>query len=107
MLTASDRFSGRGFSGKDRFSGRKTPDDAILFTYHGNTDIVEYFFGDFDFIFPRSFAVASLIERLKLRPRYQHGSPPFKGFQPKECKLEMNRQYETDEELRFWFYKAL
>ena len=30
-------------------------------------------------------------------PRYQL-SPSFRGFKPDECKPEMNRQYETDDE---------
>ena len=30
-------------------------------------------------------------------PRYQT-SPSFRGFKPEECKPEMNRQYETDDE---------
>ena len=41
--TASDLFSGHRFSGNDRFSGTKIPDDAILSTNSGITDIVEYF----------------------------------------------------------------
>ena len=42
-ITASDPFSGHGYSGKDSFSGTKTPDDAILFTVSGITVLVELF----------------------------------------------------------------
>ena len=41
--TASDLFSGHGYSGNDGFSGTKTPDDAILFTVSGITVLVELF----------------------------------------------------------------
>ena len=41
--TASDPFSGHGYSGNDGFSGTKTPDDAILFTVSGITVLVELF----------------------------------------------------------------
>ena len=41
--TGNDRYSGDRFSGIDRFSGTKTPDDAILFTVSGITVIVELF----------------------------------------------------------------
>ena len=43
LNTASDPFSGHGYSGKDGFSGTKTPDDAILFTVSGITVLVELF----------------------------------------------------------------
>ena len=39
--TGNDRYSGHGYSGIDRYSGTKTPDDAILFTVSGITAIVE------------------------------------------------------------------
>ena len=45
--TASDRFSGHGYSGNDRFSGTKPSDDAILFTNSGITALVELFFWKF------------------------------------------------------------
>ena len=52
ISTGNDRYSGHGYSGIDRFSGTKTPDDAILFTVSGITAIVEQkfrcFFRDFD-----------------------------------------------------------
>ena len=38
--TGNDRYSGHGYSGIDRFSGTKTPDDAILFTVSGITAII-------------------------------------------------------------------
>ena len=38
--TASDRFSGHGFSGNDRFSGRKTP-DVLLMRLQQTTFLVE------------------------------------------------------------------
>ena len=45
--TASDRFSGHGYSGNNRFSGTKPSDDAILFTNSGITVIVELFLWNF------------------------------------------------------------
>ena len=45
--TGNDRYSGHGYSGIDRFSGTKTPDDAILFTVSGITAIVEQKFQKF------------------------------------------------------------
>ena len=45
--TASDLFSGHGYSGNDGFSGTKTPDDAILFTVSGITVLVELFLENF------------------------------------------------------------
>ena len=39
--TVNDRFSGDLFSGNDRFSGPKTPDNAILFTVSGMTVLVD------------------------------------------------------------------
>ena len=42
--TASDLFSGHGYSGNDCFSGTKPLDDAILFTNSRITALVELFF---------------------------------------------------------------
>ena len=47
--TGKDRYSGHGYSGIDRYSGTKTPDDAILFTVSGITAIVEQKFRKFRF----------------------------------------------------------
>ena len=46
--TGNDRYSGHGYSGIDRYSGTKTPDDAILFTVSGITAIVEQKFRFFE-----------------------------------------------------------
>ena len=46
-ITASDLFSGHGYSGNDGFSGTKPLDDAILFTNSGITALVELFLGKF------------------------------------------------------------
>ena len=46
--TASDLFSGHGYSGNDGFSGTKPLDDAILFTNSGITALVELFLEKFD-----------------------------------------------------------
>ena len=43
QITASDRFSGHGYTGNDPFSGTKPSEDAILFTNSGITVIVELF----------------------------------------------------------------
>ena len=43
ISTASDPFSGHGYSGNDGFSGTKPLDDAILFTNSGITALVELF----------------------------------------------------------------
>ena len=48
--TASDLFSGHGYSGNDGFSGTKTPDDAILFTVIGITVLVKLFFGKIEIL---------------------------------------------------------
>ena len=45
--TGNDRYSGHGYSGIHRYSGTKTPDDAILFTVSGITAIVEQKFRKF------------------------------------------------------------
>ena len=50
--TGNDRYSGHGYSGIDRFSGTKNPDDAILFTFSGITAVVEQKFREFRF-FPK------------------------------------------------------
>ena len=47
--TGNDRYSGHGYSGIHRYSGTKTPDDAILFTVSGITAIVEQKFRKFRF----------------------------------------------------------
>ena len=49
--TGNDGYSGHGYSGIDRYSGTKTPDDAILFTVSGITAIVEQKFRKFR-VFP-------------------------------------------------------
>ena len=54
ISTGNDRYSGHGYSGIDRYSGTKTPDDAILFTVSGITAIVEQKFRKFRF-FPLKF----------------------------------------------------
>ena len=46
--TGNDRYSGHSYSGIDRYSGTKNPDDAILFTVSGITVIADKTFGDFD-----------------------------------------------------------
>ena len=46
--TASDPFSGHGYSGNDGFSGTKPLDDVILFTNSGITALVELFLENFD-----------------------------------------------------------
>ena len=43
LNTGNDRYSGHGYSGIDRYSGTKNPDDAILFTNSGITISVELF----------------------------------------------------------------
>ena len=47
LCTGNDRYSGHGYSGIDRYSGTKNPDDAILFTVSGITAIVEQKFRKF------------------------------------------------------------
>ena len=46
-ITVNDPYSGDRYSGIDRYSGTKNPDDAILITVSGITAIVELFFGKF------------------------------------------------------------
>ena len=53
--TASDPYSGHGYSGNDGFSGTKTPDDAILFTVSGITAVVEQKFRKFRFFQAQSY----------------------------------------------------
>ena len=52
--TGNDRYSGHGYSGIDRYSGTKPPDDAILFTVSGITTIVEQKFRFFPKILMRN-----------------------------------------------------
>ena len=52
--TGNDRYSGHGYSGIDRYSGTKTPDDAILFTVSGITAIVEQKFRKFQ-VYSKNF----------------------------------------------------
>ena len=54
FITGNDRYSGHGYSGIDRYSGTKTPDDAILFTVSGITAIVEQKCRKFR-VFPENF----------------------------------------------------
>ena len=64
--TGNDRYSGHGYSGIDRYSGTKNPDDAILFTVSGITAIVEQKFRKFR-VFPENFdADLSKVGILKL-----------------------------------------
>ena len=53
MSTGNYRYSEHGYSGIDRYSGTKNPDDAILFTVSGITAIVEFFFREFRCFFPK------------------------------------------------------
>ena len=62
--TGNDRYSGHGYSGIDRYSGTKPPDDAILFTVSGITAIVELFLENFD-------ANLSKLRILKLKKLYK------------------------------------
>ena len=52
--TGNDRYSGHGYSGIDRSSGTKNPDDAILFTVSGIIAIVEQKFPKI-WVFPENF----------------------------------------------------
>ena len=45
--TGNNGYSGDRYSGNDRYSGPKPPDDAILFTVSGITAIADKKFGDF------------------------------------------------------------
>ena len=45
--TGNDRYSEHGYSGIDRYSGTKNPDNAILYTVSGITATVEPFFENF------------------------------------------------------------
>ena len=53
--TGNDRYSRHGYSGIDRYSGTKNPDDAILFTVSGITAIVEQKFQKFRFFEAQSY----------------------------------------------------
>ena len=64
QYTGNDRYSGHGYSGIDRFSGTKPPDDAILFTVSGITAIVELFLELF-------YADLSKVRILKLQKLYK------------------------------------
>ena len=59
LSTGNDRYSGHGYSGIDRYSG-KNPDDAILFTVSGITAIVEQKFRNFRFFAAQSFEIPLL-----------------------------------------------
>ena len=63
FYTGNDRYSGHGYSGIHRYSGTKTPDDAILFTVSGITAIVEQKFRFFPKILMRCsiFTVVSAL----------------------------------------------
>ena len=65
--TGNDRYSGHGYSGIDRFSGTKPPDDAILFTVSGITAIVEQKFREFQCFFRNFDADLSKVGILKLK----------------------------------------
>ena len=64
--TGNDRYSGHGYSGIDRYSGTKNPDDAILFTVSGITAIVEQKFRKFLFFEAQSYKRPLLISRNKI-----------------------------------------
>ena len=70
MCTDNDRYSGHGYSGIHRYSGTKTPDDAILFTVSGITAIVEQKFRKFR-VFPDNFdadlSKNSILKLIKLK----------------------------------------
>ena len=63
--TGNDRYSGHGYSGIDRYSGTKTPDDAILFTVSGITAIVEQKFRKFRFFEAQSYKRPLLFSKNK------------------------------------------
>ena len=68
--TGNARYSGHGYSGIDRYSGTKPPDDAILFTVSGITAIVEQKFRKFR-VFPDNFdadlSKDSILKLIKLK----------------------------------------
>ena len=72
--TGNDRYSGHGYSGIHRYSGTKTPDDAILFTVSGITAIVEqkfrFFSENVDALQHLHRCLIAVIERLKLRHKF-------------------------------------
>ena len=67
ISTGNDRYSGHGYSGIDRYSGTKTPDDAILFTVSGITAIVEQKFREFRCFFRNFDADLNKVGILKLK----------------------------------------
>ena len=67
MDTGNNHYSGDDYSGIDRFSGTKTPDDAILFTVSGITAIVEQKFREFRCFFRNFDADLSKGGILKLK----------------------------------------
>ena len=66
VSTDNDRYSGHGYSGIHRYSGTKTPDDAILFTVSGITAIVEQKFRKFRGFYKNFDADLSQVGILKL-----------------------------------------
>ena len=86
VCTGNDRYSGHGYSGIDRFSGTKTPDDAILFTVSGITAIVEQKFRKFQlkvikdlFYFQKNKMYQNLFLFLEVK-RTLHGSQKPKSL---------------------------
>ena len=84
--TGNDRYSGHGYSGIDRYSGTKTPDDAILFTVSGITAIVEQKFRKFQlkvikdlFYFQKNKMYQNLFLFLEVK-RTLHGSQKPKSL---------------------------
>ena len=64
--TVNDRYSGDCYSGIDRYSGTKNPDDAILFIVSGITVIVEQKFRKFRGVSENFDADLSKVGILKL-----------------------------------------
>ena len=54
--TGNDRYSGDRYSGNDGYSGLKTPDVAILFTFSGITVIADKKVGNFNTKMPFFYA---------------------------------------------------
>ena len=66
VSTGNDRYSGHRYSGIDRYSGTKNPDNAILFTVSGITAIVEQQFRKFR-VFSENFdADLGILKLIKL-----------------------------------------
>ena len=65
LSTGNDRYSGHGYSGIDRFSGTKTPDDATLFV-SGITAIVEQKFRGVSENFDADLNKAVILKLIKL-----------------------------------------